>query len=206
MRSAAPIACCRLFSPLPAGPPPAPELLVRRITFNSVNPALNITPNDSVTVTIKGGQAEIAVSKPAFEGTELYWLPLEMQISASPSRHGNRRVREAGAGIAFWADSFASFYTFEITPEGMFSVAMLYLVSGVPSPLDCKPSHRSGHGKDEYLRVLTKEAPPHFFNDQQVGSFDGAPAGADGRLRRIRLRRVNRHVTFGFTNFTVAIP
>jgi hypothetical protein len=213
MRSAAPICLLAgLFSPLPAAAATCPGTPVLQDSFNSVNPALNMTPNDSATVTIKGGQAEIAVSKPAFERTELYsgFRYGDANLCVTFTTPATDKSEKQDAGIAFWADSFASFYTFEITPEGMFSVAMLS--SGkwsYPVHLTASPAIVQGTGKTNTLRVLTKGSTATLFiNDQQVGTLDGTPPAGGGMVGFVgdASDQLTGTVTFDFTNFTVAIP
>ena len=169
-------------------------------------------PNDSATVTIKGGQAEIAVSTSAFARTELYsgFRYGDANLCVTLTTPATDKSEKQDAGIAFWADSFASFYTFEITPEGMFSVAMLS--SGkwsYPVHLTASPAIVQGTGKTNTLRVLTKGSTASLFiNDQQVGTLDGTPPAGGGMVGFVgdASDQLTGTVTFDFTNFTVAIP
>jgi hypothetical protein len=114
------------------------------------------------------------------------------------------------AGIVFWADGFASYYTFEINPDGLFSVAQLS--SGkwsYPVHLTASPAILQGTGKTNTLRVLTKgNTATLFVNDQQVGTLSGTPPAGGGSFGFIGDTgdQMSSPDTFDFTNFTVAIP
>ena len=201
-----------LLSQLPVAAATCPGTVVLQDSFNTVNPALNLTPYDSATLKIQGGRAEISVTKAQFARVEIY----------SGLRYGDANVcltvatpstdtpQKQDGGIVFWADGSASHYTFEITPEGKFSIAQLS--SGkwsYPVHLTDSPAIVQGTGKTNTLRVLTKGSTATLFiNDQQVGVFDGTPPAGGGMVGFVgdSSDQLTGSVSFDFTNFAVAIP
>jgi len=202
-----------LLSALPAAAATCPGTVVLQDSFNSVNPALNMDVNDSAKVAVQGGKAEITVSKPGYARSELYVGSRfgDANVCLTVSTPATDKSEKQDFGVVFWADSFATYYTFEITPEGMFSVAQK-LPSGqwsYPVHLTASPAIVQGTGKSNSLRVLTKGNTATFFiNDQQVGTVDGTPPAGGGLAGFIgdTSDPISGPDSFEFTSFTVAIP
>ena len=202
-----------LLSVLPAAATKCPGTLVLQDSFNSVNPTLNITKNDSATMAIQGGKAELAILKPTYARAELYsGLRFgDANVCVTVATAATDKVEKQDAGILFWSDGFASYYAFEITPGGMFSVAQR-LTSGewsYPVHLTASPAIVQGTGKANTLRVLTKgNTATLFINDQQVGTFDGMPPAGGGMAGFIgdSSDQFSGSDTFDFTDFAVSVP
>lgn len=202
-----------LSSALPVAAATCPGTVVLQDSFNSVNPALNLTPSDSAKFAIEGGKASIAILKPAFARTELYsgFRYGDANICVTVATPATDTSEKQDAGIAFWADGFTTYYTFEISTAGMFSVAQRlssgqwnYLVH-----LTASPAIVPGTGKTNTVRVLTKGNKATFFvNDQQVGTIDGTPPAGGGMAGFIgdSSSQFSGSDTFDFTSFAVAIP
>lgn len=200
------------LSTLPVAAASCPGTPVLQDSFNSVNSALSPTPNDSSTIAIQGGKAEISVTKATYARTEIYsgLRYGDANICVTVATPPTDTAQKQDAGIVFWADGYGAYYTFEITPEGMFSVAQL--AGGkwsYPLHLTASPAIVQGTGKTNTLRVLTKgSSATLYINDQQVTAFDGTPPAGGSMAGFIgdASGELTGSVTFDFTNFIVAVP
>jgi hypothetical protein len=201
-----------LLSALPAAAASCPGTPVLQDSFSSANPALSLAPFDSATITIQSGKAEIAVTKAQFARVEIYsgLRYGDANVCVTVGTPATDTAQKQDGGIVFWADGSGSYYTFEITPEGKFSIAQLS--SGkwsYPVHMTSSPAIVQGTGKSNTLRVLTKgNTATLFINDQQVGGFDGTPPAGGGMVGFVgdSSDELTGTVSFDFTNFTVAIP
>ena len=187
MRTAVPISLLAgLFSVLPAAAATCPGTPVLQDSFTSANPALNLAPYASATVTIQGGKAEISVTKAQFARVEIYsgLRYADANVCVTVATPATDTAQKQDAGIVFWADGTAGQYTFEITPEGMFSIAQLSNGKwSYPVHMTASPAIVQGTGKSNTLRVLTKGSTATLFiNDQKVGAFDGTPPAGGGMV------------------------
>jgi hypothetical protein len=181
-------------------------------SFNSANSALNIKPNDNATIAIQGGKAEMEVLKATQARTELYsgLRYGDANICVTVTTPATDTAQKQDGGIAFWADGSDSFYCFEITPEGMFSVAQLSQGKwSYPVHLTASTAIVQGTGKTNVLRVLTKgNTATLYINDQQVGTFDGTPPAGGGMVgfAADASDQLAGSVKWDFADFAVAIP
>ena len=202
-----------LLSALSAAAATCPGTVVLQDSFNSANPALSLTPGDSAKIAIQGGKASISIMKPAYARTEIYsgFRYGDANVCVTVATPPTDKPERQDAGIAFWADGFTAYYTFEITPDGQFSVAQR-LPSGqwnYPVHLTASPAIVQGTGKPNSLRVLTKGNTATFFvNDQQVGTVDGTPPAGGGMVGFIgdSSDQLSTTDTLEFTDFAVAVP
>jgi hypothetical protein len=201
-----------LLSQLPAAAATCPGTVVLQDSFNTANPTLNLAANDSATIAIQGGKAEVSILKATFARTEIYsGLRFgDANICVTVATPATDKSEKQDAGIVFWADGFGSYYTFEITPGGMFSVAQLSSGKWIyPVHMTASPAIVQGTGKSNTVRVLTKgNTVTLFVNDQQVGTFDGMPPAGGGMAGFIgdSSDQMTAPDTFDFTDFAVAIP
>jgi len=174
---------------------------------------LNLEGNDSAKIAVQGGKAELSILKNTYARTELYsgLRYGDANVCVTVSTSATDKVEKQDMGLVFWADGFASYYTFEITPGGMYSIAQ-HLPGGqwsYPVHLTASPAIVQGTGKANTLRVLTKGTTATLFiNDQQVGTFDVTPPAGGGMVGFIgdSSDTFSASDTFDFTDFAVAIP
>lgn len=201
-----------LISLLPAAAATCPGTPVLQDSFNSANPALSSTSSESARITIQGGKAELSVSKAQFERAEIYsgFRYGDANICVTVATPSTDTAQHQDVGIVFWADGYSAYYTFEITPEGKFSVAQLAAGKwSYPLHLTDSPAILQGTGKTNTLRVLTKgNTATLYINDQQVATFDGTPPAGGGMAGFIgdTVDLSTASITFDFTNFEVAVP
>jgi hypothetical protein len=201
-----------LISALPAAAATCPGKVTLQDSFSTANPALNLYENANAKVVVQGGKAEVTVFKPSFARPELYdnLRFTDANICATVAPVATDTAQKQDGGIAFWADSYTSYYTFEISPEGKFSVSKMdagkwtYLV--VPTP---NSAIVQGMGKANTLRVSTKGSTATLFiNDQQVGTVNGTPPANGGLVGFVgdSSEPLTGTVSFDFTDFAVAVP
>lgn len=199
-------------SVLPTAAVTCPGKPVLQDSFSSANPALNLYANDNAKVVVQDGKAIVTVFKPSFVRPELYddLRFKDVNICLAVATPATDTSQKQDGGIAFWADSYTSYYTFQISPEGLYSVGQMsagkwtYVV-----PPTASKAIVQGIGKTNTLRVLTKgNTGTLFINDQQVATTNGTPPANGGLVGFVgdSAEPLNGTVSFDFTEFSVAVP
>jgi hypothetical protein len=202
-----------VFSALQAAAATCPGTVVFQDPFTAANANLNVAALDTSTVSIAGGKATIAPTKPSIWRGLIYFTDQygDASVCTTFNTLATDKLENQDAGVIFWAKDYGSFYAFVASP-GVGTFAVLQMVPGATSfavalPWTASSAIQKVAGAPQSLRVQTKGTQALLFiNDQQVGTMTtGAPPVGGGLVGMYGGSSDTSASTLVFTGFTVAI-